>query len=46
MYRQYGTLQNLDIANYIGETIAIASFVSNGRLSLHYQRSDAPQNML
>ena len=34
MYRLNGTIQDFDIAKEIGETIAIASFVRNGRLSL------------
>jgi hypothetical protein len=34
MYRLNGMLQDLGIANEIGETIAIASFIRNGRLSL------------
>jgi len=34
MYGLNGTLQDLGIAKEIGETVAIASFVRNGLLSL------------
>jgi len=34
MYGLNGTLQDLDIASQIGETIAIASFARNGLWSL------------
>jgi hypothetical protein len=34
IYRLNGTLQDLGIANEIGETVAIASFVRNGHWSL------------